>query len=74
MALRRKGRSPAFFSHEFFIQNHVDMMSVLIACFLLAFMFEVRSGREFLHFHLFVNFFFPTNSFLCHFLPLNSML
>uniref|UniRef100_A0A8C4Q707 Translocation associated membrane protein 2 n=1 Tax=Eptatretus burgeri TaxID=7764 RepID=A0A8C4Q707_EPTBU len=44
MALRRKGRSPAFFSHEFFIQNHVDMMSVLIACFLLAFMFETTAN------------------------------
>uniref|UniRef100_UPI0035902C75 translocating chain-associated membrane protein 1-like isoform X3 n=1 Tax=Myxine glutinosa TaxID=7769 RepID=UPI0035902C75 len=44
MALRRKGRSPAFFSHEFFIQNHVDIMSVLIACFLLAFMFETTAN------------------------------
>lgn len=42
MAFRRRNKSYPFFSQEFFIQNHADIVFSLVIFILIGLMFEVR--------------------------------
>lgn len=42
MAFRRRSKSYPFFSQEFFIQNHADLVFCLVVLILIGLMFEVR--------------------------------
>lgn len=41
MAFRRRNKSYPFFSQEFLIQNHADIVFSLVICILIGLMFEV---------------------------------
>uniref|UniRef100_A0A0E9SW47 Uncharacterized protein n=1 Tax=Anguilla anguilla TaxID=7936 RepID=A0A0E9SW47_ANGAN len=42
MAFRRRNKSYPFFSQEFFIHNHADIVFCLVVFILVGLMFEVR--------------------------------
>lgn len=52
MAFRRRNKSYAFFSQEFLIQNHADIVFSLVIFILIGLMFEVRCGLTLLFFSL----------------------
>lgn len=57
MAFRRRNKSYAFFSQEFLIQNHADIVFSLVIFILIGLMFEVRCGLG-----SYPTFFFPQYS------------
>lgn len=52
MAFRRRNKSYPFFSQEFLIQNHTDIVFGLVIFILIGLMFEVRFSPFFVHFRL----------------------
>uniref|UniRef100_UPI00358F7FE5 translocating chain-associated membrane protein 1 n=1 Tax=Myxine glutinosa TaxID=7769 RepID=UPI00358F7FE5 len=47
MVLKKKNKNPAVFSHEFFIQNHADIMSCVAMLVIIGLMFEATADVAF---------------------------
>lgn len=61
MAFRRRNKSYPFFSQEFLIQNHADIVFSLVIFILIGLMFEVRWTPDSLFFPLFL----PSSALSC---------
>uniref|UniRef100_A0A8C4Q1L3 TLC domain-containing protein n=1 Tax=Eptatretus burgeri TaxID=7764 RepID=A0A8C4Q1L3_EPTBU len=47
MVVKKKNKNPAVFSHEFFIQNHADIMSCVAMLVIIGLMFEATADAAF---------------------------